>query len=95
MSPPLAGAAWTAQDSVPRPSPAAKARVRHIGARTSMDRCIVSTRIVAKESIVISVSIGSVSLNLAPPRAPAELIIVKLCEEAFAGFRAAAVIGIA
>jgi hypothetical protein len=51
-------------------------------------------KIEANAHVVISASIGSVSPNLTPPRAPAELIIVKLCEEAFAAFCAAAVIGI-
>jgi hypothetical protein len=50
-------------------------------------------KIDANAHIVISASIGSVSPNLAPPRAPAELIIAKLCEEAFAAF-CAAIIGI-
>jgi hypothetical protein len=50
-------------------------------------------KIDANAHIVISASMGSVSPNLAPPRAPAELIIAKLCEEPFAAF-CAAVIGI-
>jgi hypothetical protein len=56
--------------------------------------CLACVKIDANAHIVISPSIGSVCLNLAPPRAPAELILVKLCEEAFAAFCAAAVIGV-
>jgi len=94
VSPPLAGAACTAQDSVPRPSPAAKAATFSNLAFDTVGGLPACVKIDANAHFVISASLGSVSPNLAPPRAPAELIIVKLCEEAFAAFCAAAVIGI-
>jgi hypothetical protein len=40
---------------------------------------LACVKIDANAHIVISASMGSVSPNLAPPRAPAELIIAKLC----------------
>jgi hypothetical protein len=61
----------------------------NIGACGTKGRSPTSRQTNAKKSIVISASIGSASLNMAPPRAPAESIIVKLCEEAFAVFCAA------
>ena len=94
MSPPLAGAACTAQDSVPRPSPAAKAATFSNLAFDTVCGFLACVKIDANAHFVISASLGSVSPNLAPSRTPAELIIVKLCEESFAAFCAAAVIGI-
>ena len=71
---------------MPRPSPATSARALNIGACGAEGRSPASRQTAAKERIVISASIGSVSSNLTPPPAPAELIIVKLCEEAFPAF---------
>jgi len=93
VSPPFAGAARTAQDRVPRLSPAAKAATFSNLAFDTVCGFLACVKIDANAHIVISASIGSVSPKLAPPRAPAELIIVKLCEEAFAASCAAAVIG--
>ena len=94
MSAPPAGAAWTAQDSVPRPSPTAKAATLSNLALDIVCGFLACAKIDAIVHIVISASIRLVSPNLDLPRVPAELIIVKLCEEAFAAFCAAAVIGI-
>ena len=86
MSPPPAGAAWTAQDSVPSPSPAAKAAILNNRAFDTVGGCLACVKIDANAHIAMWASIGSVSPNLAPPQPPAELIIVKLCEEAFPAF---------
>ena len=94
MSPPLAGAACAAQDNVPRPSPAAKAATFSNLAFDTLCGLPACVRIDANAHFVISASIGSVSPNLTPSRTPAELIIVKLCEEPFTALCTAAVIEI-
>ena len=94
MSPPLAGAACPAQDSVPRPSPAAKAATLSNLAFDTVCGFLACVKIDANAHIVMWASIRSVSPNLTPSRTPAELIIVKLCEEPFTALCTAAVIEI-